>query len=316
MPEIPSSPPALRRGLSVVIPVYNSAGSLPLLVPRLEPMLRASAPEFEVILVNDGSRDGSWDEILKLVKAHPFVRGIDLSRNYGQHNALLCGLRAASFDVTVTMDDDLQHPPEEVPKLLELLKPDVDVVYGRPEAEQHGLFRDLASQITKITLQAAMGVESARSVSAFRVFRTRLREAFRDYDSPFVSIDVLLTWGTARFTHRAVRHDPRTIGTSNYTFRKLFSHAMNMATGFSSLPLQVASGAGFLFMGVGFLLMVYVLAGLVFFGRVVPGFAFLAVTVLVFSGVQLFALGMIGEYIARMHFRIMGKPAYLKREET
>ena len=125
-----------------------------------------------------------------------------MSRNYGQHNALLCGIRAARHEVIVTLDDDLQNPPEEIGKLhRRLLVDDVDVVYGTPTHEQHGFLRDQGSQITKLALQSAMGAETARNVSAFRAFRTRLRDAFAAYGGPYVSIDVLLTWGTTRFSH-------------------------------------------------------------------------------------------------------------------
>ena len=116
-------------------------------------------------------------------------------RNYGQHNALLCGIRAAKYEVIVTMDDDLQHPPEEIPRLLEQLEQGFDVVYGAPKEERHGFMRALASRITRLALGSAIGMDLAKNVSAFRVFRTQLREAFAGYQTPFVSIDVLLTWG-------------------------------------------------------------------------------------------------------------------------
>jgi glycosyltransferase involved in cell wall biosynthesis len=136
------------------------------------------------------------------------------------------------------LDDDLQNPPEEIPRLLAKLNEGNDVVYGTPQQEQHGLWRDLASRITKIALQKSMGVDTARNVSAFRVFRTQVREAFFDYRSSFVSIDVLLTWGTTRFAAVKVQHAERTVGQSNYTFGKLVTHALNMMTGFSTWPLQ------------------------------------------------------------------------------
>jgi undecaprenyl-phosphate 4-deoxy-4-formamido-L-arabinose transferase len=162
-----------------------------------------------------------------------------------------------------------------------------------------------------------MGAEIARKVSAFRVFRTQVRDAFATYQGPFVSIDVLLTWGTTRFAAITVAHEPRRAGVSNYTFRKLVTHALNMMTGFSVLPLQVASllGFGFMLFGVGILF--YVLGRYVLQGTNVPGFPFLASIIAIFSGVQLFALGVIGEYLARMHFRSMDRPSFVvRRGET
>jgi undecaprenyl-phosphate 4-deoxy-4-formamido-L-arabinose transferase len=303
-------------GISVVIPAYNSEASLAELVEQLKPMLAANADHYEVILVNDGSKDRSWDVILELAKANDFVSGINLMRNYGQHNALLCGIRTAKYDVVVTMDDDLQHPPAEVPKLLEKLAEGYDVVYGTPHREQHGLWRDLASQITKLTLQNAMGAEIARHVSAFRAFRTKAREAFAQYRSPFVSIDVLLTWCTTRFAAVPVRHEPRRRGVTNYTFRKLVTHAFNMMTGFSTLPLQLASVVGFVFTLFGLVVLVAVIGRYLIQGEKVPGFPFLASVIAIFSGAQLFALGIIGEYQARMHFRMMERPTYAVRSTT
>ena len=167
-----------------------------------------------------------------------------------------------------------------------------------------------------MALQGAMGAETARHVSAFRVFRTRLRDAFAGYRSPFVSIDVLLTWGSTRFTHMPVRHEPRQLGQSNYTVRKLIVHALNMMTGFSTLPLQLASLIGFVFTLFGLGILVYVFGSYLLRGASVPGFAFLASIVAIFSGAQLFAIGIIGEYLARMHFRSMERPVYVVREST
>ncbi len=303
-------------GLSVVIPVYNSALILPDLIERLSSVLSACAERFETILVNDGSRDRSWNVICNLVTVYPWVRGVNLMRNYAQHNALLCGIRDARHEVIVTMDDDLQHPPEEIPKLLHKLAEGYDVVYGTPHNEQHGLWRDLASQVTKIALQSTMGAEIARKVSAFRVFRTQVRDAFVNYQNPFVSIDVLLTWGTTCFAAIPVRHDPRRAGVSNYTFRKLVTHALNMMTGFSIFPLQFASILGFGFALFGVAVLLYVLGRYLIEGGSIPGFPFLASVIAIFSGVQLFALGIIGEYLARMYQRTMDRPAYSIRHRA
>lgn len=308
----PDSP--LPAGLSIVVPVYNSEPSLAELVRRLEPVLRDLAVAHELILVNDGSRDGSWREIKRLAAMKPWVRGIGLMRNFGQHNALLVGVRAARFDVTVTMDDDLQHPPEELPKLLSALATGKDVVYGPPEMQQHGLWRDLASLVTKFVLQRALDARTASMVSAFRVFRTNVRKAFARYDSPFVNLDVILTWGAARFDAVPVRHDPRARGGSNYTFGKLLRHTLNMLTGFSVAPLQFASIVGFVFTFFGMGVLAFVLGRYVFYGSTVAGFPFLASVIAIFSGAQLFALGIIGEYLARMYQRTMEKPAYIVDE--
>jgi undecaprenyl-phosphate 4-deoxy-4-formamido-L-arabinose transferase len=302
-------------GLSVVVPVYRSEGILPELVRRLSDVLPGLAASYELVLVNDCSPDGSWDVISRLAGQYPRIHAINLMRNYGQHNALLCGIRATQYDVIVTMDDDLQHPPEEIPKLLAVLDQGYDVVYGRPAQEQHGLLRDLASLTTKLALQNVMGAEIARQVSAFRAFHAEVANAFSHYEGSFVSIDVLLTWGTNRFAATPVRHEQRAQGASGYTFRKLVTHALNMMTGFSTKPLQIASLIGFAFTLFGFGVLCYVLVRYFLQGAPVPGFPFLASIVALFSGAQLFALGIMGEYLARIHFRSMQKPPYVVRSD-
>jgi undecaprenyl-phosphate 4-deoxy-4-formamido-L-arabinose transferase len=298
------------------VPVYNSSAVLPLLVKELEAVLPKCSNGFELILVNDASLDQSWQIVTELARERAWVHGINLMRNVGQHNALLCGIRAAKYEIVATIDDDLQNPPDEIPKLLGKLEEGFDVVYGTPEHERHGLFRNLASRITKLVLQNAMGAEIAQNISAFRVFRTQVREAFQHYRGPFVSIDVLLTWGTTRFGALPVRHESRRAGISGYTLRALIIHALNIMTGFSVLPLQIASLIGFTFTLFGLLALAFVISRYLIYGSPVPGFPFLASIIAIFSGAQLFALGIIGEYLARMHFRLMDRPSYVVRESA
>jgi glycosyltransferase involved in cell wall biosynthesis len=300
--------------LSVVVPVFNSANTLRILVQAIDRTL--AGIEKELILVNDGSRDRSWEAICDLSVEYNWIRGINLMRNYGQHNALLCGIRAAHNEIIVTMDDDLQNPPDEVPKLLTRLSEGYDVVYGTPLKESHGLMRDLASRITKVALQNAMGAETAKNVSAFRVFRSNLRVAFDRYSGPYVSIDVLLTWSTQRFSAIPVENRARSGGVSGYTTRKLITHAMNMLTGFSTLPLQIGSIIGFILTVFGVAILALVTIRYLIYGGVVPGFSFLASIISIFSGAQLFALGIFGEYLARVHTRTMDKPPYAVQATT
>jgi glycosyltransferase involved in cell wall biosynthesis len=299
-----------QHSISIVAPVFNAEKSLDILYKRVVDVMEKVTATFELILVEDNGRDNSWAVIERLSNADKRVKGLKLSRNYGQHNALLCGIRMAQYELTVTIDDDLQNPPEEIPLLVSKIDEGFDVVYGTPKAEKHGILRDLASQITKMVLQGAMGADTARMVSAFRVFRTSLRNAFANYEGSFVSIDVLLTWGSTKFLALKVKHDVRQLGISNYTIGKLIIHSMNMMTGFSILPLQLASFTGFFFTLFGIGVFMYVLISFILFGTPVQGFPFLASIIAIFSGAQLFSLGIIGEYLARMHFRIMSKPSY------
>jgi undecaprenyl-phosphate 4-deoxy-4-formamido-L-arabinose transferase len=232
-------------------------------------------------------------------------------RNYGQHNALLCGIRAARYPITITMDDDQQNPPSEIKKLVsKLVSEELEVVYGRPIKEEHGLFRNVASVLTKLVIKQALGAKTAPDVSAFRAFNTNIRDAFEKYSSPSVNVDVLLTWGASRFGMVLVEHQSRNYQTSNYTFAKLVTHAVNMLTGFSTLPLQLASLNGLFLIGLGIVLLSYVIIRYLLYGGVVPGFAFLASITIIFSGSQLMALGIIGEYVGRIYSRTMDRPSY------
>jgi glycosyltransferase involved in cell wall biosynthesis len=300
--------------ISVVVPVYNSQATLELLINKLKPVLSELYSSYEIILVNDGSSDRSIDIIESIASQDHRIMGIDLMRNYGQHNALLAGIRAASGDVIVTMDDDLQHPPEEIPKLTEMLARGYGVVYGTPAKAEHNTLRLLASHLTKMMLQSSMGADNARNISAFRAFKTELRQAFADYKNPYVNLDVLLTWGTRKFTHVPVKHDPRHSGQTTYTLAKLINHALNMVTGFSTAPLRIASVTGIGFTILGAALLVYVIGRFLIQGVAVPGFVFLASTILLFSGAQMFALGIMGEYLARIFVRNIDRPIYTIRE--
>jgi undecaprenyl-phosphate 4-deoxy-4-formamido-L-arabinose transferase len=302
--------------ISVVVPVYEGAATLPALAERLTAVLEQVADEWEVVLVNDGSRDGSWTQIGALAARDARFRGLDLMRNYGQHNALLAGIRAARHPVLVTLDDDLQNPPEEIPKLLAALAEGNDVVYGSADMPGFGVWRRAATAVTKLALRSVIGSDVAGKVSAYRAFRTDLRDAFADYAGAYVSIDVLLSWGTTRFAAVPVRHDTRAAGRSSYTFGRLATHALNVLTGFSTRPLRIASLVGLAFTGLGVALLVVVVVRYFVDGNVVPGFPFLASMIAIFSGVQLLTLGIIGEYLARMHVRVMDRPAYTVREEV
>jgi len=301
--------------VSVVVPVYNSRETLAELVARIDRVLSPRGV-YELILVDDGSSDGSDEEVRRLALAHPHVRGIFLMRNFGQHNALLAGIRVARFPVTVTLDDDLQNPPEEMPLLLDRLERGCDVVYGMPGQVRQELWRKMGSKLVRLALRSAMAGKRAAMVSPFRAFRTELRRAFANYSAPSVAIDVLLTWGGARFDSVTVSHEERRSGRSGYSFLKLASHAINMMTGYGSWPLRFASIVGFFFTLVGIGVLAYVLGRYVVAGGSVPGFPFLASIVALFSGAQLFALGIIGEYLSKVHVRSMDRPPYVVADVT
>ena len=301
---------SIEKGISVVVPVYNSEETLSPLTERVRAVLGSDLSSFELILVNDGSTDRSWEVVRELVEENDWIFGVNLMRNFGQHNALLCGVRLARFAIVVTIDDDLQHPPEEIPKLLKKLAEGYDVVYGAPCNLPHSLVRNLLSRATKRVLGAAMGIDRIVDINAFRAFRTNVRKAFDDFHSPNPMFDILLSWGASRFASVEVIQEPRRIGRSNYTLGKLFNQAMLLITGFTTAPLRIASFVGFSFTLVGIGIFFYVVVRYFVAGSL-PGFPFLASIISIFSGAQLFALGIIGEYLARIFHRSMDKPVYV-----
>jgi glycosyltransferase involved in cell wall biosynthesis len=305
------------EAVSVVIPTFNSATTLSPLVHQIEEVFAQLDRDVEILLIDDGSTDSTWDVIGALTRQHPFVRGLQLMRNYGQHNALLAGIRAATMPIVVTIDDDGQHPPEAIPDLLARLEEGYDVVYGTPLRPQHKRWRRLSSALVRFAFRTAMSVDLAYAVSSFRALRTKLRDGFATFDGPYVMIDVLLSWSTERFGVVDVTHQPRREGRSTYTFRKLLGLALTLLTGFSVAPLRFASLVGFLFTLLGFGLLVgAAVSKWVIHTSSVPGLAWLTSVIAIFSGVQLFTLGLIGEYLARMHLRMMEQPTYAVRSEV
>ena len=316
-PESWVSPPRSHdreRECTVVIPVYNSQATLPILTERLAAVLPGVAERFEAVLVNDGSQDGSWEAVCQAARKYAWVRGINLMRNYGQHNALLAGIRGARYAITVTMDDDLQHLPEEIPLLLGMLAQGHDLVYGVPALTRRGWSRRISSRLTKLWLHRVLGVAIASRASAFRAFRTVLREGFAHYEGPAVAIDALLAWTTTRTGSVQVRHEPRRHGRSQYTWLKLIRLTIDLTTTFRTWPLRLASLVGSLVMLLGLGALAFVLGSYLATGQPLSVYRFLASTLAIFSGAQLFTLGILGEYVARIHHRVLREPAYVIRE--
>jgi glycosyltransferase involved in cell wall biosynthesis len=300
----------MKTNCSVVVPVYNSQETLTQLVERVEKALTPITKKFELILVNDCSQDGSWDIISELTRKKPWIVAINLRRNFGQHNALLCGIRNAKYEYTISIDDDLQHPPEEIHKLLAEMENGMDVVYGIPKKMPHSSWRNFFSKYTKLFLARAIGISRVRDISAFRAFKTSLRDSFVNFNNPDVFIDALLSWGTSRFGTVFVNEMPRATGKSNYNLWKLVKMSLLILTGFSTAPLRFASLIGFTFTILGAFILFYVLLRYAKEGSI-PGFPFLASAITIFSGTQLFALGIFGEYLGHVFERSSTRPPYL-----
>ena len=300
-------------GVSIVVPTYRSPTTLAELVERTASL---GLNTYEIIIVDDGNSDATWEQIGLLSHAEKSVVGLRLGRNFGQHSALLAGVRKAKYSKIVTIDDDLQNPPEEIPKLLAKLDNGVDVVYGVSTQVRQNMWRRFTSRTAKAIFAKALGFESAISISSFRAFRTQLREGFSGELGPHVSLDALLTWSTSRFSTVEVEHHERRVGKSNYSLTKLVRFMLDTATSYSTRPLRLATTIGFITTLFGLLMLVWVIGNAVFVGDAVPGFPFLAASIAVFSGVQLVVLGILGEYLGKIHFRAMNKPTFSVSETT
>ncbi len=299
--------------LSVVIPVYGSQASVRPLTERLLAVLDKLGRDYELIFVNDDSPDRVWDELVALQAAHPArITAIQLTRNFGQHNAIMCGFHEARGRFVVTMDVDLQHPPEEIPKLLdEIERTGLDVVYGRYDHKRHRPWRNLGSLVMNLAYRKVFGIDG--EFTAFRIIRREIVQGALSYGLNFTFIDGLLAWNTRRVGGIVVEHQARQQGRSGYTLRKLVRLAFNLLTNFSLLPLQVSTLFGLFSALVGFVLGAVYLWYALFHGIAVPGYASTIIAVLFLGGVQLFAIGIIGEYVGRLHLNVNRKPQFRVR---
>jgi len=300
--------------ISIVIPVYNSAQYLPELVARLMCALKAETPYFEMIFVDDGSTDESWNVLSELWTRWPsHLMAIQLMRNYGQHNALMCGFRQARGLYVVTMDDDLQNPPEEISKLLSTIRTScADLVYGVYKQKQHAWWRNVGSTLVGKFHKWVLKVPF--EPTSFRIIKRRLLESILSYNKNFTYVDGLLIWNTQRIEATVVEHDARVNGKSGYSISRLMVLAFNLFTNFSLLPLQLVSVWGMFVAVVGLLFGVYYLVQSLLSNIAVSGYASTIVAILVLGGTQLLALGIIGEYLGRVHLNLNRKPQYVERQ--
>jgi glycosyltransferase involved in cell wall biosynthesis len=303
---------ALPSGVSIIVPVFRSTGTLQPLLERVQAAL-GDRPN-ELVFVDDGSPPATW-EVLRDLARRPDVTAVRLGRNAGQHAALLAGVRRAQYATVVTLDDDLQNPPEMIPRLLHALETQgVDVIYGWSPDTEHAWWRRAGSATIRRTISAALGMSEAARMGAFRAFRTSLRDGFAGDLGPGVSLDALLSWSTSRFGFVEVEHHPRAEGRSGYKLRHLLRFAVDMLTGYSTLPLRAVTLLGLVSSFFGLAVLAFVLVRYAIEGTSVAGFPFLASLVAIFSGAQMLSLGIIGEYLGRMHLRLQRRPTYAVAE--
>lgn len=301
--------------LSVVIPVFRSERTLPELYRRLVNVLPSITDQFEILFVEDCGGDGSWDIIESLSADDPHVRGIQLSRNFGQHAATICGITQAAGEWILTLDDDLEHPPEAIPELIRKAREGYELVYAVYPERTHTGWRNLTSAMGRRMFRIAIP-NLNYEYSSFRLIRRNTAKALAEFDSPFPFVDGYLAWVTNRYGTVRIDHGQRAHGASNYTFRKLFTHTINIFVTFSDLPLRFATWLGLgAFVGGSAWLLFIVLARIVG-GISVSGYASVMAGIIAFGGMQLLILGIFGEYLGRMNFKSSKKPLFLVGRTT
>ncbi len=299
--------------LSIVIPVYRSEKILPALIERIGAALKRSGDirSYEVVLVNDGSPDGSWQVIERLCAQYPMVKGINLRKNTGQHNAIMAGLNHAAGDVIVMMDDDLQHSPENIGELYAKVISGFDVCYTRFKERKHSLWKIWGSKINDKAAVILLDKPKDLYLSPFKAISGDVRNEIIKYSGPYAYVDGLILMVTNNIASIEVEHHERHEGKGNYSFVKGVMLWMKMATTFSIIPLRMVSFIGFMSSLIGFLSAVLLIIKKITMNVPVQGWASLIVTILLMGGVQLIALGAIGEYLGRAYININKKPQYV-----
>ncbi len=304
--------------LSIVVPVYRSASILPQLVEqiRTEMVKEEIVDSFELILINDASPDNSWQVICSLAQAHPFIKGISLRRNFGQHNAIMAGLNHIRGEFVVLMDDDLQHPPSAIGEMVSALENGYDVCYANYVNRQHALWKKLGSQFNDWVATRLLDKPKGLYLSSFKGLRKGVAQEIIRYDGPYAYVDGLILDVTRSITSIDIEHQARHEGEGNYNLRRSISLWMKMATSFSVLPLRLATYLGFALAGLSLAMIVFIVVQKFLHPEFPPGWSSLIATVLLIGGVQTLCIGMIGEYLGRTYLKLNRKPQFVIGDTT
>jgi polyisoprenyl-phosphate glycosyltransferase len=295
---------------SVVIPVYNSEQLVGTTIDRVLGVFHAEGLDHEVILVNDGSSDGSWDVIAEKARTTPNVVALDLLKNYGQHHANLAGLRAASGDYVITMDDDLQNPPDQALLLIDEAMTGKDVVFGEFERKQAAGYRRLGSTLISAINRRIFGQPADLVVSNFRILRRDVvdRICASRTAHPYLTGQALMY--SSRRSHVRVRHDQRPVGKSNYSLRRILRLVLTILFTYSSYPLRIGALLGFAMSFISMVLGAFYLLSGVLGNTDVEGWTTLVVLVSVFNGFTIALLSMLGEYVVRTLDAVSNQQSY------
>jgi undecaprenyl-phosphate 4-deoxy-4-formamido-L-arabinose transferase len=305
----------------IVIPVYRSEKILPTLVQAIEAEMKrhSEVSAFELVLVNDASPDGSWEAITSLKSQYSFLTGINLRRNYGQHNAIMAGLkhiaqRATAEDVVVMMDDDMQHSPTYIIQLVRVVRSGKDVCYTNYLGRKHKGWKIWGSKLTNLIAKILINKPEDLYLSSFKAIAGDLCAEISQYNGAYPYIDGLILQATTRIASIDIQHNERLEGQSNYNLLKLTSLFLKMATGFSIIPLRLVTYLGFITFLLGLLQSLWIIVGQFIQPIAVKGWSSSVIIALLLGGIQMLSLGLVGEYVGRMYLRLNEKPQFTIRE--
>jgi len=299
---------------SIVIPICNSSRSIEAVCQGIQALFKRLDQSYEVILVDDASQDESWQVLQALHAQNSNIKVIRLMRNFGQQNAVLCGFKQSRGDFVITMDDDLQHPPEEIPKLIAKVNDGYDVVIGALIEKQDRAVKKIGSRMVAWLSRVVLQKPRELKLSGFRILRRSVVEAIGCIHTPYPYLTGMIFSVTRNVANTAVVHKPRQHGQSNYNLKKLISLAFNLLIHYSALPLRLITFVGGAMAVGSFLLGIYFIIKKMLIGQVVPGWTTLVVLLSFFNGLLMVALSLIGEYLVRLLGEVSNRPQYVIRE--
>jgi glycosyltransferase involved in cell wall biosynthesis len=299
---------------SVVVPVYNEQGNVRPLVERVTAKMKEIGKPFEILFVDDGSKDATPAFLRALCQEYEHVRAVRFTRNYGQEAAVQAGYRHARGEWIIQMDGDLQNPPEDIPKLLALQSDKYDIVYGVRKNRQDPLFRKLASRSMQYVMRNMLKIELPDDISTFRLMRGTTAKLLADLPERTKFLSALACWVGARYTSVDVGHSARATGVTKYNLTKLINNTFDLVVGFSSRPLRYVGTLGLSCAALGLLVALRAVIYALVWGQTVSGWASLIAVVAILGGAQLLALSLIGEYIARIYIQTQSRPVFLVAE--
>ena len=304
------------KKISFVIPCYRSENTLPHVVAEIdEKMQNLTEYKYDIFLVNDCSPDGTMEVIRKLCREHEHIKGIDFARNFGQHSALMAGLRHSDGDYVICLDDDGQTPANEVDKLLGKLEEGYDAVYAKYDHKQHSAFRNFGSRVNELMTRVMLNKPSELYVSSYFAVKRFVVEDMIRYENSYPYVIGLVLRSTGNITNVSVNHRERESGVSGYTVKKLLGLWLNGFTAFSVKPLRIATGIGAVSAIVGFLYGIYTIVKRLINPNVPMGFSSTMAAIVFFGGMIMLMLGLIGEYIGRIYISLNNSPQYVIREK-